>query len=100
MALAGRRKGVLPDAGQEMAGRFTVFAPGAAPRGEFLEPWSLCRGSRAGRWRSGTSRGFGGGCRGGDRRRKRRGGDGGRDDEFFRRWGRRSGASGRRREAI
>jgi hypothetical protein len=27
-------------------GRFTVFALGGAPRGEFLEPWSLCRGSR------------------------------------------------------
>ena len=29
-------------------GRFTVFARGGAPRGEFLEPWSLCRGSRGG----------------------------------------------------
>src|SRR5207249_7419964 len=28
------------------SGRFTVFALGGAPRGEFLEPWSLCRGSR------------------------------------------------------
>src|SRR5713226_1781432 len=28
------------------AGRFTVFARGGAPRGEFREPWSLCRGSR------------------------------------------------------
>jgi len=27
-------------------GRFTVFALGGAPQGEFLEPWSLCRGSR------------------------------------------------------
>ncbi len=27
-------------------GRFTVFALGGAPRGEFLEPWSFCRGSR------------------------------------------------------
>jgi hypothetical protein len=28
------------------SGCFTVFALGGAPRGEFLEPWSLCRGSR------------------------------------------------------
>ncbi len=30
------------------SGRFTVFALGGAPGGEFLEPWSPCRGSRAG----------------------------------------------------